>query len=212
MSWVFLSYSRKDRYFAELARFMLEKEQIRVWVDRSTIRAGEEWRNAIDEGITGSHSVVVALSAHSLSSAYVTYEWASAMGKGKPIIPVILERCDLHPKLAEIQSLDFSQEHLPWADLVERIREDSADAELSEYDPSGNVEAPETRPDDIDPTVQSILNYLNRRGYQMVSFERIRRRIDESLTDEQLIRLIADNRSIFRPATLKGRRPGMAKL
>jgi 4-hydroxy-3-polyprenylbenzoate decarboxylase len=49
-------------------------------------------------------------------------------------------------------------------------------------------------------------------GYQMVSFERIRRRIDESLTDEQLIRLIADNRSIFRPATLKGRRPGMAKL
>jgi hypothetical protein len=209
MSMVFLSYSRKDRYFAELARFMLEKANIRVWVDRSTIRAGEQWRNAIDEGISGCRAVIVALSPHSLSSAYVTYEWASAMGKGKTIIPVILEHCELHPKLAEIQSLDFSQEHLPWPDLIERIRED---AELSEDDPSGHIEAPEDAPAEVDPTVQAILDYLNRRGFQMVSFERIRQKIDKDLKDEQLTRLIEENRNVFRPATLKGGKPGMAKL
>lgn len=212
MSWVFLSYSRKDRYFAELARLKLAEEQISVWVDRNTIRAGEEWRNEIDEGITGSQVVVVALSPHSMNSAYVTYEWASAMGKGKPVIPVVLEKCDLHPRLSPIQSLDFSQEHLPWADLIERIREISQDVELSEYDPWESTGAPGSPPDQINPTVQSILHYLNQRGYQMVSFDRIRRQIDENLTDEQLIRLIQENRTIFRPATLKGERRGLAKL
>jgi len=29
----------------------LEREGIQVWVDDQTIRAGDEWRNAIDEGI-----------------------------------------------------------------------------------------------------------------------------------------------------------------
>lgn len=209
MSMVFLSYSRRDRYFAELARFMLEKENIRVWVDRSTIRAGEEWRNAIDEGISGCRAVIVALSPHSLSSAYVTYEWASAMGKGKTIIPVILERCELHPKLAEIQSLDFSQENLPWPELIERIREDS---ELSEDDPSENVEAPNEAPAKVDPAVQAILDYLNRRGFQMVSFDRIRERVDSNLTKPQLVRLVEENRNVFRLATLKGGKPGLAKL
>ena len=45
----------------------------------------------------------------------------------------------------------------------------------------------------------------------MVSFDRIRRRIDESLTDERLEEIISKNNTIFRPSTLKGNRPGLAK-
>ena len=213
MSHVFLSYSHQDHFFAELARIKLAEAGISVWVDQGQLRAGDDWRNAIDKGISDCFAVILALSPESASSAFVTYEWASAMGKGKPIVPIRLSKCDLHPKLEVIQYLDFSMKgNLPWSLLIERLREIEQDNELPDYDQAGESDGNMSAGEDVDPIVKSILTYLNQRGYQMVSFSRIRRRIDEHLTDEQLRQLIEQNRSIFRPATLKGGKPGLAKL
>ena len=209
MSHVFLSYSHEDHFFAELARIKLAEAGISVWVDQGQLRAGEDWRNGIDQGISDCFAVILALSPESASSSFVTYEWASAMGKGKPIVPVRLNRCELHPKLEVIQYLDFSTRgHQPWSLLIERLREIEQDNELPEYDQSGQTDEDASSPDEVEPIVTSILNYLNQRGYQMVSFERIRRLIDENLMDEQLKQLIEQNKSIFRSATLKGGKPG----
>jgi len=46
----------------------------------------------------------------------------------------------------------------------------------------------------------------------MVSFDRIRTRIDQSLSDTRLLELINQHRRIIRPAKLKGNKPGLAKL
>jgi hypothetical protein len=58
---------------------------------------------------------------------------------------------------------------------------------------------------------EAILAYLNQRGYQMASFEGLRRRIDKSLTDQQFEDIIQRNPTIFRRARLAGNKPGIAK-
>jgi hypothetical protein len=204
---VFLSYSREDHFFAELAVLKLAEQGIALWLDQGRLRAGADWRQGIERGIASSLAILVALSAKSAESAYVTYEWAYALGKGKPVIPLKLEECRVHPKLAAVQHLDFSvQGALPWESLVERIQEIETDSAAGQQAAAPVVAAPS------DPNVKAILAYLNQRGYQMVSFERLRKRIDKDLTDDRLNELISQNSSLFRRAVLEGRKPGLAKV
>lgn len=204
MTMVFLSYATTDHIFAELAEIKLREAGITMWRDRGQLRAGEDWRHGIEQGISDSVAIVIALSTASCESSYVTFEWAYALGKGKPIIPLKLTECNVHRKLEAVQSLDFTVPgSLPWESLIERIREIETDHE------DVSSEEPELP---VDSRVKAILDYLNQRGFQMISFDRLRRRIDENLTDEQLGELIDRNPSVFRRATLRGKRPGLAKL
>lgn len=211
MTTVFLSYSTKDHFFAELARIKLAEDGISLWHDQGQLRAGTDWRNGIEQGISQSVALVVALSNDAAESSYVTFEWAYGLGKGKPVIPLKLGDCSIHPRLESIQHLDFSISGvLPWSTLIERIREIETD-----ITPQENFQAsssPENRTASIDATVRSILAYLEQRGYQMASFERLRRRINESLSDQQFNKMIVDNPTIFRHATLKDGKPGLAKI
>lgn len=207
---IFISYSTKDRVFAELASIKLTEAGIGVWRDQGLLRAGGDWRNGIERGIADSSAVLVALTPRSVESPYVTFEWAYALGKGKTVIPIKLEQCGVHPRLEPIQYLDFSiNGPLPWNLLIERIREIEAEATpVEELDP---MDGGPILPEAPDPTVTAILNYLNQRGYQMVSYERLRRRIDPDLTDDMLFELVEKNPQVFRHATLKDQRPGLAK-
>lgn len=209
MPTVFLSYATTDHYFAELASIKLGEAGIDLWRDQGQLRAGTDWREGIERGITRSIAVIVALSENSAGSPYVTFEWAYGLGKGKPVVPVRLSRCAVHPRLEVVQYLDFSTPGaLPWDALVERIREIEADATGDEV--IENVPVGERLPVPT-ATVKAILSYLDQRGYQMASFERLRRRIDESLTDKNFNEIIVANPTVFRYATLKGGKPGLAK-
>jgi hypothetical protein len=210
MTTVFLSYSKKDHYFAELAGIKLADAGTTLWRDQGQLRAGSDWRSGIEHGISESIAVLVALSQDSAESSYVTFEWAYGLGKSKSIVPLRLEACKVHPRLEPIQYLDFSVPgSLPWNMLIERIREIEADATAQE-DLGAAAAIPE--PPQQDATVTAILAYLNQRGYQMVSYDRIRRRIDPSLTDESLDAVVDGNPTIFRHAILKGGKPGLKKL
>ena len=46
----------------------------------------------------------------------------------------------------------------------------------------------------------------------MASFERLRRQFNENLTDEEFPEIIANNKTIFREARLKGGKAGVAKM
>ncbi len=218
MSTVFISYCRRDHFFAELARLKLAEAKIPVWVDKTNLRAGDDWRKEIDRGISDSFVVVVALSADSVNSPFVTYEWASAIGKDKPIVPVILNDCERHPRLEPIQYVDFSNAaYQPWQQLIDRITEIQADAEQpaseGESEPASPTDpATEESQAKQEKAVELILNYLNRRGYQMASFDRLKERVDETYDKAFLEGLIASYPTIFRRARLKGGKPGLAKL
>ena len=213
MATVFLSYSTKDHFFAELAGIKLGESAVNLWRDQEQLRAGADWRNGIERGISESIAVIVALSSNSADSSYVTFEWAYGLGKGKPVIPIKLNECSVHPRLETIQYLDFSVPGaLPWASLIERIREIEAEVTPDEDINAGEATAASAPGPIQDITVKAILAYLNQRGYQMASFERLRRRIDESMTDEQFSKIISNNPTVFRSATLKDAKPGLAKL
>ena len=80
---VFLSYARSDYFFAEMLSLKLKEERIELWRDLGQLRVGDDWRESVEKGIFESDAVVVALSDKSSESAYVTYEWAYALGLGK---------------------------------------------------------------------------------------------------------------------------------
>src|SRR6476646_1849798 len=167
MSTVFLSHSRKDHHFAELASIKLAEADINLWRDLGQLRGGSDWRGGIERGISESIAVIVALSENSAESSYVTYEWAYGLGKSKTILPVRLEACKIHPRLEPIQYLDFSLPgSLPWKELIQRIREIETDA-TSQDDLAAAASVVPTRQD---PIVKAILSDLNQQGYQMVSY------------------------------------------
>ena len=70
MAQAFISYASEDSIFADLVRMKLRDAGIDVWIDERQLRAGEEWRKAIDEGITSSGVVVVILTPASSKSYY----------------------------------------------------------------------------------------------------------------------------------------------
>jgi TIR domain len=208
---VFLSYSKKDHVFAELAQLKLVAAGIEVWRDLGQLRPGSDWRKGIEEGIAQCDAVVVALSPHSSESSYVTFEWAYALGKGKVVVPLKLADCSIHPKLETIQYLDFSiPGSLPWEALVAEIKDIEVDANAGGATSSQEQSRSVPPPDDTH--AKAILAYLDQRGYQMASFDRLRRRIDASLTDEQFNEIILRNPGVFRHALLKEGKRGLAKL
>ena len=48
---VFLSYSRKDHFFAELLEAKLRDKHIKAWRDQGQLIAGTDWRDGIERGI-----------------------------------------------------------------------------------------------------------------------------------------------------------------
>ncbi len=119
---VFISYNSKNEDFAELVQLKLEKEDIQVWKDTNQIYAGTEWRNEIDQGLLNCDIIIVLLNQIATKSPYVTYEWAFALGNGKTIIPVLIEDCEVHPRINILQYLDFKEGKRPWDKLIERIK------------------------------------------------------------------------------------------
>jgi len=119
---IFISYSSSDSDFAELMKMKLEQSNINVWRDVHEISAGEEWRNEIDYGLLNSDTIVVLLNKNSAKSSYVTYEWSFALGNGKNIIPILLEECEIHPRMKVLQYFDFKNQKRPWDKLIGRIQ------------------------------------------------------------------------------------------
>ncbi len=122
MSTIFISYANKNESFARLAEMMLEQAGYDVWLDDQKLRAGDEWRRAIDDGITASVAILVVITPDSCESKYVTYEWAFALGSGRKVIPLLVSNSDVHPRLAALQHLDFTNKKaMPWARLFHEI-------------------------------------------------------------------------------------------
>src|SRR5688500_1363014 len=104
---VFVSYSHKDSSFIKILKQKLKDSGFDVWIDQELLRPGQDWRDEIDNAIRASFAVLAVMTPQAYKSQYVTYEWAFALGIGKEIIPILLERTKLHPRLEAIQYVDF---------------------------------------------------------------------------------------------------------
>ena len=94
------------------------------WIDLAGIQAGQNWRAEIDQAIRESLALIAILTPAAHASNYVTYEWAFALGAGIPVIPLLLQATEIHPRLAELQHLDFTQRATrPWPSLLEALQQ-----------------------------------------------------------------------------------------
>lgn len=105
---IFISYSHKDGYFADLLKYKLLENKFEVSLDIDYLIAGKNWKSSIDYKIENCDVLLLVYSENARNSDYVSYEWAYAMGKGKEVIPILIEN-DVklqHPKLAELQAFE----------------------------------------------------------------------------------------------------------
>ena len=76
----FICYATENETFAHFTEMMLKEAGYDVRLDNRKARVGDEWRKAIDDGISDSYVLLVVLAPESCESNYVTYEWAYALG------------------------------------------------------------------------------------------------------------------------------------
>jgi hypothetical protein len=104
---VFISYSRKDYYFAESLTFALIERNVAAWLDVKDLRPGVDWEQRLESAIDAASRVVVVISRDSLTSPHVTAEWQRALARGIPVIAACFRGNKLPPELAKIPRVNF---------------------------------------------------------------------------------------------------------
>jgi hypothetical protein len=113
MADIFISYSRRDKDFANHLTEQLKDAGFDIWIDREDISVGSVWQAAISTAIRACNTLIVVLSPDSVASEYVTKEITLADTHNKKIIPIMCRTCELSPavemQLAGLHYIDFSQ-------------------------------------------------------------------------------------------------------
>jgi len=107
---VFISYSSKDKRWADAACAVLERDRIRCWVAPRDISPGTEWGAAIISGMDASKMMVLIFSNHANESPQVRREVERAISKGLIVLPFRVE--DVKPAGA----MEFALSNTHWLD------------------------------------------------------------------------------------------------
>ena len=106
---VFISYSSADYEVAQEVEKSLESSGLSVF-DTHEIAAGSTWVTNLDEAFNSSKALIALISNNYSSSPYTTSEWSAAISRGKPVVPVVIERGARVPAvLAPYIGIDVSQ-------------------------------------------------------------------------------------------------------
>lgn len=112
---VFFSYARSDGDRPESDRSMALARELRtagvdLWAD-DRIRLGQSFRAAIDEALGRCQMMLVILTPRAVASQEVESEWTAALARDKPVIPVLLERCDIPSRLSTLNRVDLTRDY-----------------------------------------------------------------------------------------------------
>jgi TIR domain len=117
MTAMFISYSRKDQIIIDTLSEELQDLGLKVWIDRSGIRGGHQWRVEIVNAIRDCDVFLLCMSSASVASDNVRRELDIAASERKKIIPLRLEKvqfpAEWQYQLAGIQWIDYEDRH--WA-------------------------------------------------------------------------------------------------
>ena len=104
---VFISYSRKDYYFAESLALHLSKRGISAWLDVKDLTAGRSWEQDLEAALDRAPAVVVVASPKSWERPNVRKEWERAKKQGKRVIVAQFRSSRLPSQLLGSESVDF---------------------------------------------------------------------------------------------------------
>ncbi len=92
---VFISYAYNDKRWAEWLRERLVKHGFRIWTDATSVPVGESFIAELNRTIEKSDVVLALLSPDYFQSAWCQQETAAAAASKVPIIPVLVEPCEV---------------------------------------------------------------------------------------------------------------------
>ncbi|TVP60856.1 MAG: TIR domain-containing protein, partial [Nodularia sp. (in: Bacteria)] len=133
LSQVFLAASDTDEAIKDKIRKTLMRESFTVWTNKTDIKTGTAFADAINQGIEGADNFVYLISLDSLKSEYCQQELNLALANNKRIIPLLVAETDLELiplQLKQLQFIDFTksdseEEYLRSADkLLQELKKD----------------------------------------------------------------------------------------
>ena len=99
MGYIFVSYSRKQMYFAESVTLHLQQAGFDVWFDLQKLGPGVDWSSSLKDGYTNCEKLVLIASKAAIASPYVQVEWEAALRSGREVIVVLSEAVRLPESL-----------------------------------------------------------------------------------------------------------------
>lgn len=130
MNDVFISYSRKDRQFAERLVGKLTEQGFTVWIDFEDIPFAVDWWEEIRYGIESADNAIFILSPDSLNSEVCGLEISQIRQYKKRLVPIVVRDVDAHTVGKELSHLnwifftDMSQFDHSFTALCETLRQD----------------------------------------------------------------------------------------
>jgi hypothetical protein len=121
MSHVFISYSSKNRNYANKLADKLRQYGIEVWIDQSKIQGGDEWWEKIEKAITDCVAFLVIMSPDSKTSKWVKREMHLADNLDKPTFPLLLAGNNWSIYVDK-QFIDVSDGNLPVDSFYSKLR------------------------------------------------------------------------------------------
>jgi formylglycine-generating enzyme required for sulfatase activity len=116
MRTVFISYSSKDRDFAERLATDLRASGAGVWFDQWEIKVGDSIAQKINDGIHDNDYLAVVLSPDSVASPWVKKELNAAMMKELKrrsvfVLPILYRDCEIPELIADKRYADFRKSY-----------------------------------------------------------------------------------------------------
>jgi len=105
---LFISYARRDKPWAEWLGERLAKHGFLIWTDATSVPIGASFIAELNKTIEKSDVVLAILSPSYFESAWCQQETAAAAASKVPIIPVMVEPCEVQGFLRNYN----------WADLT----------------------------------------------------------------------------------------------
>ena len=123
MGYTFISYSRKQLYFAESLVLKLQQAGFHIWFDLQKLEPGVDWADALAEGYGNCERLIFVASKAAVQSPYVQVEWETALRNGREIIVVLTEPVTLPERLQNCAVYDASA-RFDWTieDLIGYLR------------------------------------------------------------------------------------------
>lgn len=143
---VFVSYSHEDKLTADAVCATLEGQGIRCWIAPRDITPGQEWGQAIIQGISGARIMVVVFSHHSNESQQVMREVERAVHAGIAVLPFRIE--DVIPS----GSMEYFLSSMHWLDALTDNMEEHIHSLAASIRASLDVdgESPASRPEGVE--------------------------------------------------------------
>lgn len=116
---IFVSYSRKDRGFADDVLRDLTGRGLNCWMDVRDVDGGTQWRADTGAAIRECDTFLIILSQHSIRSADVMRELALAESSRRRIVPILYQQVVLP------DAMQYSLTGLQWVDFVGPTYEDA---------------------------------------------------------------------------------------